>query len=274
MLELNKIYNFDCLGSSGMCQIDDQSIDLVICDTPYSITGNRNSWDRILPVDKLWEQYKRIIKPTGVIVLTATNPYASLLVVSNLEMYRYEWIWHKIDSTSNFASVKHQPFRKHEQCLVFSYGKITHTPNGGYITYYPQMEEGKPYKAKRGKQKSTLMANGENYKLSDGEYGAVRYPGTVITISTERGLHPNQKPVGLFEYFIKTYTQENDIVLDNTIGSGTTAEAAINLNRNFIGFEWKEKNPREYYEIAIQRAKDTVIKQNKHEQYKNIFECN
>lgn len=271
---MNKIYNTDCLGSSGMCLIDNETIDLIIADLPYSITGNRSSWDRLLPIDKLWEQYKRIIKPTGVIVLTATNPFASMLIMSNLEMYRYEWIWHKIDCTSNFNSVKHQPFRKHELCLVFSNGKITHTPNGGYITYYPQMEEGKPYKAKRGKQKSTVMANADDYKLSDGEYGTERYPGTVITIPTERGLHPNQKPVGLFEYFIKTYTQENDIVLDNTLGSGTSAVASINCNRNFIGYEWKKDDPREFYEIAINRVKETVIAQGKEEQFKNIFTCN
>lgn len=271
MLEVNKIYNTDCLGQDGMRLINDQSIDLVLADLPYSITGNRSSWDRLLPLDKIWRQYKRIIKSTGVIILTATNPFASMLIMSNLEMYRYEWIWHKIDCTSNFNSVKHQPFRKHELCLVFSNGKITHTPNGGYITYYPQMEAGKPYKAKRGKQKSTVMSNAEDYKLSDGEYGAERYPGTVITIPTERGLHPNQKPVGLFEYFIKTYTKEGDLILDNTAGSGTAMVASVNTNRNFIGFEWKQKNPTEFYDVATKRTIDIIIEQGKQEQYKNML---
>jgi site-specific DNA-methyltransferase (adenine-specific) len=249
LLEINKIYNEDCLGPNGMTLLPDKSVDMILCDLPYGVTGNRDNWDKILPVYKLWDEYKRIIKSDGAIVLTAINPFASLLVASNLDMFKYEWIWEK-EQGSNFATVSHQPFRVHEQCLVFSHGKITYTPNGGYMKYNPQKTQGEPYKMKRGGRKPTEnLAAGINYKLTDGEYDGMRHPRTVVQFYKETGLHPTQKPVDLFEYLIRTYTNEGDLVLDNCMGSGTTAIACKNTNRNFIGFEKEEK----YFDIANKR---------------------
>lgn len=266
-MDVNNIYNKDCLGENGMSRISDKSIDMILCDLPYGITGNRVNWDKMLPIEDLWEQYERIIKPDGAIVLTAVNPFAALLIVSNLKMFKYELIWEK-EQGSNFATVNHQPFRTHEHCLVFkneceenkedsheqvlifSNGKITYTPNGNYMKYNPQKTEGNPYKMKRGGKRPTEnLASSSNYQLSDGEYDGMRHPKSVLRFNREKGLHPTQKPVELFEYLIKTYTNENDVVLDSCIGSGTTAIACLNTKRNFIGFEVEKK----YYDIACKR---------------------
>lgn len=257
-----------------MSLIPDQSVDLILCDPPYGITGNRDSWDKILPIDKLWAQYKRIIKPTGAIVLTAVNPFSALLVASNLEMYKYEWIWEK-EQGSNFATVNHQPFRVHEQCLVFSYGKITYTPSGGYMEYHPQKTEGKPYSMKRGSKKPTEnLASGKDYKLTDGDYDGMRHPRSVLYFPKETGLHPTQKPVPLFEYFINTYTEKGATVLDNCIGSGTTAVACVRTDRNFIGFEWNKENPKKYYKDAVDRTINEILSQGKQHTYTEILDQN
>lgn len=250
-MELNKIYNMDCL--EGMRLIPDKSVDMIICDLPYGVTGFRNAWDKILPVAKLWEQYKRIIKENCAIILTAVNPFASHLILSNIEMFKYEWVWEK-DHGSNFANVKHQPFRVHELILVFSNGKITYTPKGGYLKYIPQMTDGKPHKKNEKSEKtSSVLASGKGYKRIDsGSHDGSRYPRSVQKFNREMGLHPTQKPVSLFEYLIKTYSNEGDTILDNCMGSGTTAIACINLNRNFIGFEIEEK----YFKIANQRIEE------------------
>ena len=233
-LDLNKIYNEDCL--EGMKRIDDKSIDMILCDLPYGMTYNK--WDTVIPLDRLWKQYKRVIKDNGAIVLTASQPFASELICSNRKLFRYEWIWEKENST-NFLNAKKNPLKKHENILVF-YKKLP--------VYNPQMSKGKPYTAVR-KEKPSLNYY-KNQKMaktvSDGE----RYPISIIKFSRDKEkLHPTQKPVALFEYLIRTYTNERETVLDNCMGSGTTAIACLNTNRNFIGFELDE----EYWKIANER---------------------
>jgi site-specific DNA-methyltransferase (adenine-specific) len=229
-----------------MKNIADKSIDMILCDLPYGTTACK--WDSIIPFDLLWEQYERIIKDNGAIVLTATQPFTSDLVLSNLKMFRYEWIWEKTLHT-NFFHIKKQPAKKHENILVFYKKKPV---------YNPQMEVGKPYTDKRNK-KDRL----ENYYnrvtqkkeiVNDGK----RYPGTVQKFSNgnNKSMHPTQKPVALFEYLIKTYTNEGQTILDNCAGSGTTAIAAINTGRNYILIE-KEQ---EYIEAINNRIAKHVKK--------------
>ena len=235
-MELNKIYNEDCL--EGMKKIPDKSVDMILCDLPYGIT--RNKWDSVISLDKLWEQYNRIIKDNGAIVLTAQTPFDKVLGVSNLKMLKYEWIWTKYSGTGHL-NAKKMPMKNHENILVF-YKKLP--------TYNPQMTKGTPYTQKSGKASSNYNPQERVTTVNEG----YRYPLTVQRFNNERGLHPTQKPVALFEYLIKTYTNEGETVLDNCMGSGTTAIAAINTNRNYIGFELDE----EYYNLANERISKTL----------------
>ena len=244
MLELNKIYNMDCL--EGMKLIDDKSIDMILCDLPYGTTACK--WDVVIPFEPLWEQYERIIKDNGAIVLTASQPFTSLLAVSNLKWFKYEWIWEK-DAGSNFATVKYQPMKEHENILVFGKGKIK---------YYPIKQERVGHR--KGKKTVSFDSGRKNSVYGDmkglGKFDVseLRYPRSIQRFKRERGLHPTQKPVALFEYLIKTYTDEGDIVLDNCIGSGTTAIACINTGRNYIGFELDKH----YCDIANKRIRKAI----------------
>jgi len=250
LLEVNKIYNMDCL--EGMKYIDDKSIDMILCDLPYGTT--KCKWDIVIPFEPLWEQYERIIKDNGAIVLFGSQPFTSALVMSNLKLFKYEWIWQKTLAT-NFMLVKKQPAKKHENILVF-YKKQP--------TYNPQMEIGKPYKDKPRKRTVGIHGNAETIKKAINNEGT-RYPSSVQLFSNGNNgnVHPTQKPVELCEYLIKTYTNENELVLDNCIGSGTTAIACINTNRNFIGFELDK----EYYEIAKNRINKHIIDNNLQDRY-------
>lgn len=234
MLELNKIYEGDCL--EIMKSIDDKSIDMILCDLPYGTT--RNKWDSIIPLDKMWNEYERIIKDIGVIVLTAQTPFDKVLGVSNLKDLKYEWIWVKPQGTGHLNSKK-MPLKNHENILVF-YKKLG--------TYNPQMVGDEKRIVKRSGNNSKTTNYGKFIEISQSEYNG-RFPLSVQIFNKENGLHPTQKPVDLFEYLIKTYTNENDLVLDNCAGSGTTGVACKNLNRNFILIE-KEK---EYCDIAQKR---------------------
>ena len=222
MIELDNIYNMDCL--VGMKLIPDGTIDAVICDLPYGTTANK--WDSVIPFDKLWEQYNRIIKEDGAICLFSQQPFTSALVMSNPQMFRYEWIWEK-NRTTGFLNAANAPMKAHENVCIF-YKKQP--------TYNPQFLQGEPYKTKRGPIKS------KNYELeqkctetiNDGK----RYPIDIVQFSSEMdGFHPTQKPVDLLRYLVLTYTNEGDTVLDNCMGSGTTAIACIKEKRHFIGFE-------------------------------------
>lgn len=238
MIELNKIYNEDCL--EGMKRIPDKSIDMILADLPYGTTNCK--WDTIIPLEPLWEQYERIIKDNGAVVLTASQPFSSTLVMSNPKLFRYEWVWDKKNPT-NFAMAKKQPLKYHETILVFAKKQTE---------YYPIKWRGKP------NHKQGLLKNDQQsevygkIKRTKDNLSGMKYPRSIIEISkhsSQGGLHPTQKPVALFEYLVKTYTNEGDVVLDNCMGSGTTAIAAINTNRNFIGFEMDEN----YHKLANQR---------------------
>ncbi|MCY9592367.1 DNA-methyltransferase [Paenibacillus chitinolyticus] len=241
LLELNKIYNVDCLGENGLSLINNKSIDLILCDLPYGTT--RNKWDSIIPLDVLWRHYKRIIKDNGAIVLTAQTPFDKVLGNSNLDWLRYEWIWEKTTATGHL-NAKKMPMKAHENVLVF-YKNLP--------TYNPQKTIGhKPVNSYTKHQD-----DGSNYgKTTIGICGGgstERYPRSVLKFSTDKqklAIHPTQKPVDLFRYFIRTYTNKGDIVLDNASGSGTTAVACLEEERNYICFE-KE---REYWEKSIERV--------------------
>ena len=242
MLELNKIHQGDCL--EVMKQIEDKSVDMILCDLPYGTTACK--WDVIIPFDKLWEQYKRIIKDNGAIVLTASQPFTSKLVMSNIDMFKSELIWQKTRPT-NVLNAKKMFMKWHENVLIF-YKNLP--------TFNPQKIEGKPYYKKnyiQDRSKGILGKTGEKDGYEHFNDGT-RYPTTVQIVSNpnNNSLHPTQKPVELFEYLIKTYTNEGNLVLDNCIGSGTTAVACINTNRNFIGIELSE----EYCKIANERIEE------------------
>jgi len=227
--------------------IPDKSIDTIICDLPYGTTACK--WDTIIPFDKLWEQYERIIKDNGAIVLTASQPFTSALVMSNPNLFKYEWIWEK-SKASNFLQTKYMPLKAHENILVFGKGKVN---------YYPQKTEGKPFNKGKDKRKGQATEvyseipniNGFEIKNEKG----LRNPRTVQYFKTgesEGKHHPTQKPTWLFEYMVRTYTNKGETVLDNTMGSGTTALACLNTERNFIGIE----NNKEYFNISLKRVEE------------------
>lgn len=237
---IEEIWNGDCL--KLMKDIPDGSVDLILCDLPYQVT-NRNEWDVIIPLEDLWNHYNRIIKENGAIVLTATQPFASKLICSNLKMFKYEWIWKKSTKT-NFLNAKRQPLRQHEKVIVFYKKQPAYNPQGLKSVN------------KFTKQGKTETTNYGSQDRSDGGYFQENggYPSDIIEIksqSTKNILHPTQKPVELGEYFINTYTNKGDFVLDNCAGSGSFLVAAKNLGRQFIGIE-KEK---QYYDICIERLK-------------------
>lgn len=240
-LELNKIFNEDCL--AGMNKIPDKSIDMILCDLPYGTT--RNKWDSILPLGLLWEQYERVIKDNGAIVLTAQTPFDKVLGASNLKLLKYEWIWEKDRATGHLNANK-MPMKAHENILVF-YRKLP--------TYNKQITYGhKPMNVSYCKGDYNQTNYGSYKHKPNTERRETRLPRSVIkhnVVKTPKNYkrHPTQKPLSLFEYLIKTYTNEGEIVLDNCMGSGTTAIACMNTNRNFIGFELDES----YYKASLER---------------------
>jgi len=231
----------DCL--EKMKEIDDKSIDMILCDLPYGTTACK--WDTIIPFEPLWEQYKRIIKDNGAIVLTASQPFTSALVMSNIKMFKYEWIWEK-DKGANFASCKKTPMKTHENILVFGGGK-----------YFPQMKERPKNNIRNNKPRINKSSQTGTEWLCENSKGnlPVKYPESVLNFNACREYkHPTQKPVALFEYLIKTYTNEGETVLDNCMGSGTAGVACKNLNRNFIGIELDSK----YFKIAEKRVNEDI----------------
>lgn len=240
-----------------MKKLPDKSIDMILCDLPYGTTENK--WDVILPFDKLWDQYERVIKDNGAIVLTACQPFAAKLVMSNIKLFRYEWVWNKT-SASNFFLANKMPLRVHENILVF----YKHLP-----VYNKQMIPRESPRIRQMQEKNYVIPKSNkssNYAIHQSEYDAKSYdpdwknPVSILNIpqmrtnDKERVGHPTQKPVALFENLIKTYTNPGDIVLDNCMGSGTTAIACLNLDRQFIGFE----NNKEYFDVAMKRIENNV----------------
>ena len=249
LLQINKIYNENCMGENGLKLIDDESIDLILCDLPYKIT--RNKWDTEINLIELWKHYRRIIKYNGAIVLTAIEPFTSELIMSNIELFKYKMIWEKTIASSQM-NCNYAPLRIYEEILVFSKASACYVKNKSKaMIYNPQFSEGTPYKIKRKiKSSNTYDYQKENEKANDG----YRYPNDIIKIPNPRikNGHPTQKPVELFEYLIRTYSNEGDLVLDNCMGSFTTAVASINTNRNYIGFEMDKT----YYDLGCKRVDD------------------
>jgi site-specific DNA-methyltransferase (adenine-specific) len=224
----------DCL--EVMKQIPDKSVDAIICDLPYGTTACK--WDSVIPFEPLWAQYKRIIKDNGAVVLFASQPFTSALVMSNTKWFKYQWIWNK-RKAGNIFLAKYQPMKIHEDIVVFS---------DGTCNYYPIMEQRD--KVKASKNYGTGESMGGNKEKEDKLYIYThKNPVSIIDVSnaSQKGkVHPTQKPVDLLQYLVKTYTNEGDTILDNCMGSGTTGIACKNLNRKFIGIE---QDP-SYFEIA------------------------
>ena len=236
------IYNEDCL--EGMKKITDKSVDAIICDLPYGVTCA--PFDKKLPLDLMWEQFLRVTKKNAAVVLFCQQPFTSELVTSNRKNFKYCLTWHK-KQCSGFLNAKRQPLRSCEDIAVFYRGQCT---------YNPQMRKGKPYKITRKPPFSGNYNQQTEHSIeNDGEH---YYPTTLIEFPLPRfkGGHPQQKPVGLLEYLIKTYTNEGEVVLDATMGSGSTGVACVNTNRRFIGFELDEK----YFETAQKRIEEALAK--------------
>ena len=248
-METDKIYLGDCLDL--MKDIPDKSIDCIIADLPYNTTPLK--WDCMIPFEPLWAAYKRIIKIDGAIILFAQQPFTTKLIASNLKMWKYNWIWEK-DNGTNFLNSKYQPLKVTEDICVFSFAAAA-PPAGTHMRYYPQFDKGEPYIKKRSSRVGTaVIRSGCHDNVTINEDGR-RYPTNILVFKRDKEkYHRTQKPVNLIRYLIRTYTQENDIILDNVCGSGTTCIAAIQEHRHYIGIE---KDPT-YYEIACKRVREEL----------------
>jgi site-specific DNA-methyltransferase (adenine-specific) len=247
MDKINAILHGDCL--ELMKDIPNGSIDMILCDLPYGTTACK--WDVIIPFDKLWEQYERIIKPNGAIVLTASQPFTSALVMSNPKMFKYCWVWDK-KVPSGMTYARFQPMRQHEDVLIFSKNKCIYNPQ--------IIKRDVPIKSGGQKNLNSESTTLDKYKIEGFKKTYdTKNPTTIIQFNKVRtkSVHPTQKPLALFKYLIKTYTNEGELVLDNTAGSCTTAIAALETCRNYICMEKDEK----YYSIGLQRVKEWHEKQ-------------
>ncbi|MGF1919255.1 DNA-methyltransferase [Enterococcus faecalis] len=237
-----------------MKRIPDESIDMILCDLPYGTTAN--AWDSVIPFNQLWGQYERLIKDNGAIVLTANQGFTNQLINSKLELYKYKWIWVKSNAT-NFINAKNRPMSSFEEILIFSKGKTANGSNPK-MNYFPQ---GLVSINKTMKNVSSSFGNNAHQWNMPKTYNQefTNYPNDVLKFKQEKnGFHPTQKPVALFEYLIKTYTIKGNTVLDNCMGSGTTAIACLNTDRKFIGFETNK----EYFEKSLQRIKNNTTQLN------------
>lgn len=227
-------------------EVEDNSVNMVLCDLPYGTTAC--SWDSIIPLEPLWEQYNRICKENAAMVFTAAQPFTTILAASNIKNFKYEWIWEKPQGT-NPMNAKVMPLKSHENILVFYRKKPT---------YNPQMWFSTPYSGFSSEtSKIGEVYNKAKSKHRDNPEGS-RYPKTILKFKQEKGLHPTQKPVELMRYLIRTYSNKNDVILDNTMGSGTTGVACVLENRKFIGIEKDEK----YFKVAQDRIKNTETTNN------------
>ena len=254
----------DCL--EKMKDIPDKSIDMILCDLPYGTTycefdgvlKNMDKYNKksIVDLDKLWKEYERLIKPNGAIVLTASQPFTSVLVSSNYKLFKYSWVWQK-NKGANHVAIKFQPLKTHEDILVFSKAGVN-TGASIPIKYNPQdVIWEKKIKNRKNDVKKEGSFKYNSLKSGDYEINGTNYPKSILSFDIPFGkdrLHPTQKPLGLIEYLVKTYTNEGETVLDNCMGSGTTGVACVNTNRNFIGIELDDN----YFEIAENRIKQAV----------------
>ena len=254
MIELNRIYNEDCM--EGMKRIPDGSVDCIICDLPYGTTACK--WDTVIPFDKLWEQYNRMIKCNGAICLFGIEPFTSFLVTSNIKMFKEKLTWQK-HKPSNIGNARYMHLKYSEDILVFSNGRYTYNPQmqPRISDRVRQAQKGNSKQWRTNRKDSQEVSFATQYEPRDWKSFDAdwKFPSNIITIpavvsnSKEKVSHPTQKPVALIEYLIKTYSNEGETILDNCMGSGTTAIACINKNRNYIGFEIDK----EYYDLSIDR---------------------
>lgn len=244
-MEIDKIYNEDCL--VGMKDIPDKSIDAIICDLPYGVLNWQNKsaqWDNIIPIETLWEQYERVIKDNGAIVLFAQGMFTARLMMSNPILWRYNLIWDKINRPTGFLNANRCPLRIHEDIVVFYKSQPT---------YNPQFTYG-PVNHKRRVESSARNRCYGNFAVTETRITNEKYPTSIIRVDKEHDgnyHHPTQKPVNLIRWLVRTYTNEGDLVLDNCAGSGTTAVACLKENRHFVGYEITK----EYFDIAQERIK-------------------
>lgn len=248
-MRLNYIDNTDCL--EGLKTIPDGSVDMILCDLPYGTTACK--WDSVIPFEPLWEQYERVIKEQGAIVLFGSEPFATALKASRLNLFKYDWVWQK-SRTVGFLNAKNAPLKNYETISVFSKG-TTANRSDRRMNYFPQglVEINRPKKSV--KQAADTVVGSRPSRSKEYIAQFTGYPKAIISFSNEaKQVHPTQKPVALLEYLIKTYTNKGDIVLDNCMGSGSTAVACLRTGRNFIGFELSP----EYHAIAQQRIADTL----------------
>lgn len=244
-----KLIHGDCLVE--MKNIPDKSVDMILCDLPYEVLnkGNKHAqWDRLIPFDKLWEQYNRIIKDNGAIVLFAQGMFTAQLMMSNPKMWRYNLVWKKGNRTSGFLNANRMPLRNHEDICVF-YKSLP--------TYNPQMWKGRPNHTRTVNRSVDNNRCYGTHKRTPTLITENKYPVSVVSFEPEHKdfFHPTQKPVALLEWLIKTYSNEGDTILDNTMGSGSTGVACVNTNRNFIGIELNEG----YFKIAERRIEEAVL---------------
>lgn len=266
-MENIKLYNGDCL--DVMKSIPDKSVDLILCDLPYSET--RAKWDAVVDIDLMWAQYDRIVKDNGAIVLFGNEPFSSRLRMSNPNLYRYDWKWIKNNCTG-FANANYRPMRKYEDIMVFSKANASAGGKNNSMTYNPQdiIPINKKTKNKKGRfgsiDDNNVNRGDNNVMNSNSEYvqAYTNYPNNILyfDVETDR-FHPTQKPILLLEYLIKTYSNEKCVVLDNTMGSGSTGVACVNTNRKFIGIELDKK----YFDIAEKRISEA----NNKKQQKTLF---
>lgn len=222
MIEVNQIYQMDAFDLLAQC--DDQSVDAIIADLPYGITALKKRWDNVLPLEPMWTAFKRVIKPHGAIVLTASQPFTSALVMSNLDGFKYSWVWDKVKA-SGFLDAKRRPLKQHEDICVFGFASIR---------YHPQMRKGELHHRGPHNFQSEVY---NNYQPRDVEQSNDYFPKSIISFSnadTTKQLHPTQKPLALMSYLVRTYTRPGELVLDPTCGSGTTALAARNGGRRYL----------------------------------------
>lgn len=249
------IYHGDCLEVLPQLEV---TVDMVLADLPYGTTAC--AWDSVLPLDRLWEEYKRLVRPRRALVFTAAQPFTTELISSNLDWFKYCWYWEK-SKGANVALVNYQPLRVIEEVVVFSDGATSYTAASNEMVYNPQLEKlPNPYvrvfKTNKCYEESHITSPLRS-KRPDQKYYTHRHPRNLISISnvSRDKQHPTQKPLGLMEYLIRTYSNEGDLILDNTMGSGTTLRAAKNLGRRAIGIELEER----YCQIAVERLSQEVL---------------
>ena len=284
MIKDSSVHNLEAITFLEQLYEDngDASINMFLVDFPYTFKGKQrvtaNAWDLPVDIERFFELASKMLTEDGCICLTATQPFASYLIMKNIEMltsskykdiklvnFKYDWIWEK-DNGSNFVHTGHQPMKVHESLLIFGKAPTTYNKAEKYMLYNPQKTIGKPYKVKRSGMTDNL-ATSNGYERTSGEYDGKRCPRTVQQFNLERGLHPTQKPTDMFKYFIETYSNESDIVVDCCAGSGTTAISAMKSNRKFIINDLDEK----YYEVSKERINNYIVEHKLEDTYNKVI---